>query len=165
MISQALAATKNLIVPCWVCSKFARFCHPSVIIKHFSSMKKLMIAFLISGAIVACNSEEKKPAEEKKEEKKEAAGGDVTVQNQKGLELIGSNDCTTCHRISEKNIGPAYTDVAQKYENTQANIDTLVAKVIKGGSGNWGAIQMTPHPALSKEDATEMIKYILALKK
>ena len=124
-----------------------------------------MIAFLISGAIVACNSEEKKPVEEKKEEKKEAASGEVTVKNQKGLELIGANDCTTCHRISEKNIGPAYTDVAQKYEATQANIDTLVGKVIKGGSGNWGTIQMTPHPTVSKEDATEMIKYILALRK
>jgi cytochrome c len=127
-------------------------------------MKKLMIAFLISGAIVACNSEEKKP-EEKKEEKKEATGGDVSVQNQKGLELIASSDCTTCHKINEKNIGPAYTDVAQKYENTQANIDTLVSKVINGGSGNWGTIQMTPHPSLSKEDATEMVKYILSLRK
>ena len=124
-----------------------------------------MIAFLISGAIVACNSEEKKPVEEKKEEKKEAASGEVTVKNQKGLELIGANDCTTCHRISEKNIGPAYTDVAQKYEATQANIDTLVGKVINGGSGNWGTIQMTPHPTVSKEDATEMVKYILGLRK
>lgn len=125
-------------------------------------MKKLMIAFLISGTIAACGGEEKKPAEEKKEEKKADA---LTVENQKGLELIGASDCTTCHRISEKNIGPAYTDVAAKYENTQATIDTLVSKIIKGGQGNWGTIAMTPHPTLSKEDATEMVKYILTLKK
>jgi cytochrome c len=125
-------------------------------------MKKLMIALLISGAIAACNSEEKKPAEGKKEEKKEA--GDM-VANQKGLELIGSNDCTTCHRIEEDNIGPAYNKVAAKYENTDANVTLLVDKVINGGSGNWGAVAMTPHPGLSKEDATEMVKYILALKK
>lgn len=125
-------------------------------------MKKLMIALLISGAIAACNSEEKKPAEEKKEEKKEA--GEM-VANQKGLELIGSNDCTTCHRIDEDNIGPAYTKVAAKYENTAANVTLLVDKVINGGSGNWGAVAMTPHPGISKEDATEMVKYILALNK
>lgn len=126
-------------------------------------MKKLMIAFLISGALVACGGEEKKPADEKKEDKKE--NGSLAVENQKGLELIGANDCTTCHKISEKNIGPAYTDVAAKYEPTQANIDTLVGKIINGGSGVWGTVPMTPHPSLSKEDATEMVKYILSLKK
>ncbi|WP_276479398.1 c-type cytochrome [Paraflavitalea pollutisoli] len=125
-------------------------------------MKKLMIAFLISGGLIACGGGTEKPADEKKEEKK---ADPMAVDNQKGLELIGSNDCTTCHKISEKNIGPAYTDVAAKYENTQANIDMLVDKVIKGGQGNWGAVPMTPHPTLSKEDATEMVKYILGLKK
>jgi cytochrome c len=124
-------------------------------------MKKLIIAFLISGTIAACGGEEKKPAEEKKEEKKDA----LAVENQKGLELIGASDCTTCHRISEKNIGPAYTDVAAKYEATQATIDTLVSKIINGGQGVWGTVAMTPHPTLSKEDATEMVKYILSLKK
>jgi len=129
-------------------------------------MKKLFIAFLITGAIAACNSEEKKPAETKTEEKKEAGTGEVTVQNQKGLELIGANDCLTCHKLNEKSVGPSYTEVAQKYENTQANIDTLVAKIIKGGAGNWGTVQqMTPHPSLSKEDGTEMVKYILGLRK
>lgn len=125
-------------------------------------MKKLIIAFLISGTIAACGGEEKKPAEDKKEEKKADA---LTVENQKGLELIGASDCTTCHRINEKNIGPAYTDVAAKYEPTQANIDTLVSKIINGGQGVWGPVAMTPHPSLSKEDATEMVKYILSLRK
>lgn len=125
-------------------------------------MKKLIVAFLISGSIAACGGGDQKPAEEKKDEKKADA---LTVDNQKGLELIGASDCTTCHKISEKNIGPAYTDVAAKYEATQANIDTLVSKIINGGSGVWGEVPMTPHPTLSKEDATEMVKYILALKK
>ncbi|MBO9566538.1 MAG: c-type cytochrome [Niastella sp.] len=125
-------------------------------------MKKLIVALLISGSIAACGGGEQKPAEEKKEEKKPDV---LAVDNTKGLELIGANDCTTCHKIGEKNIGPAYTDVAAKYEATQANIDTLVNKIIAGGSGVWGAVPMTPHPTLSKEDATEMVKYILALKK
>lgn len=124
-------------------------------------MKKLMIAFLISGAMAACGGGEEKKPEEKKEEKKDA----LAVENQKGLELIGASDCTTCHKINEKNIGPAYIDVAAKYEATQANIDTLVSKIIKGGQGVWGTVPMTPHPTVSKEDATEMVKYILSLKK
>jgi cytochrome c len=78
--------------------------------------------------------------------------------------MIVSLDCTTCHKINEKNIGPAYTDVAKKYETTDANIDMLAQKVIKGGSGNWGSVPMTPHPAVSVDSAKEMVRYILNLK-
>ena len=84
---------------------------------------------------------------------------------QKGLALVAGSDCLTCHKTSEKNIGPAYKDVAAKYENTEANVKMLAAKVIKGGSGNWGAIPMTPHPQLKPEDVEQMVKYILLLKK
>jgi cytochrome c len=84
---------------------------------------------------------------------------------QKGLALVGKSDCLTCHKVNEKNIGPAYKDVAAKYENTDANVKMLAEKIIKGGSGNWGAIPMTPHPALSQDDAEALAKYVLLLKK
>jgi cytochrome c len=84
---------------------------------------------------------------------------------QKGLTLVANSDCLTCHKVGEKLIGPAYKDVADKYENTDANIKMLSLKVIKGGAGNWGQIPMTPHPQLKQEDVEQMIKYILLLKK
>ena len=84
---------------------------------------------------------------------------------QKGLALVAGSDCLTCHKTSEKNIGPAYKDVAAKYENTEANVKMLAAKIIKGGSGNWGAIPMSPHPQLKQEDVEAMVKYVLLLKK
>ena len=84
---------------------------------------------------------------------------------QKGLALVAGSDCLTCHKTSEKNIGPAYKDVAAKYENTEENVKMLASKIIKGGSGNWGAIPMTPHPQLKEEDVEQMVKYILLLKK
>ena len=84
---------------------------------------------------------------------------------QKGLALIAGSDCLTCHKISEKNIGPSYKDVAAKYDNTEENVKMLAGRVIKGGSGNWGAIPMTPHPQLKQEDVEQMIKYIFLLKK
>jgi len=83
----------------------------------------------------------------------------------KGLALIAGSDCLTCHKVAEKSIGPAYQDVAAKYENTDDNIEMLAGKIIKGGSGNWGAIPMTAHANLSQEDAEAMVKYILLLKK
>jgi cytochrome c len=83
----------------------------------------------------------------------------------KGLALIAGSDCLTCHKVAEKNIGPAYQEVAAKYENTDDNVEMLAGKIIKGGSGNWGAIPMTPHANLSEEDAEAMVKYIFLLKK
>lgn len=88
----------------------------------------------------------------------------------KGLELIGASDCTTCHRLdkasSGASIGPAYSEVAAKYSPAaDTTIDRLVKKVINGGSGVWGTVPMTPHPSVPEADVREMVKYILTLKK
>ncbi|PRA97648.1 cytochrome C [Chryseobacterium sp. MYb7] len=80
-----------------------------------------------------------------------------------GLKLIEGTDCLTCHKIDSKLIGPSYHEVAAKY--TDADLDMLAQKIIDGGKGNWGEIPMTPHKGLSKENAKQMVKYILSLKK
>lgn len=97
-----------------------------------------------------------KPAEQKPAAK--------TESTKKGEQLISKSDCLACHKLDEKLVGPAYTAVAGKYSDTEANINYLAGKIIAGGAGVWGEIPMTPHPALSKEDAKEMAKYILSLK-
>jgi len=113
---------------------------------------------------------------ENKTEKKEEAASETPADNSmvspgaaeaaasKGAALIEQKDCKTCHRVDVKLVGPAYKDVAQKYEATDANIEMLADKVISGGSGHWGEVAMTPHPDVSKEDAKEMVKYVLSLK-
>ena len=88
------------------------------------------------------------------------AGADVT----KGKNLIAKSDCLACHQDKAKLVGPAYVDVANKYEATDANIAKLADKIIKGGAGAWGQIPMSPHPGVSQGDAKEMVKYILSLK-
>ena len=82
----------------------------------------------------------------------------------KGLALVSTNDCLGCHKVSEKLTGPAYQEVANKYQNTDANVKMLAAKVIAGGKGVWGDVAMTPHPALAEADAEQMVKYILLLR-
>ena len=136
-------------------------------------MKKLLTILFASALIYSCgegggeannttNNNKTDTAPAASAEPAGSAGG--AIANEKGLELIGASDCTTCHAIDKKIIGPAYVDVAKKYENTQTVIDTLVSKIKKGGMGNWGNIPMTPHPDLSDADAQEMVKYILSLK-
>jgi cytochrome c len=123
-------------------------------------MKKYLAAMAAIVFMTACGSGSN--------ENKPAPGAEKTTDNssnpdyQKGLALIAKNDCLTCHKVSEKLVGPAYKDVANKY--TTADVSKLADKVLKGGTGVWGQIPMTPHPNLSKEDAEQIVKYILLLK-
>lgn len=84
---------------------------------------------------------------------------------QKGLELIAKSDCLTCHKVDEKLIGPSYRDIANKYESKEANIKMLSEKIVKGGSGVWGDVPMAAHPQITEQDAVQMVKYIMLLKK
>jgi len=132
-------------------------------------MKKVLFILTAAIAMMACGGGSGEAAKTASAEVKPAAPAVVSLSDnpdyQKGLALVAGSDCLTCHKTSEKNIGPAYKDVAAKYENTEANIKMLAAKVMKGGSGNWGAIPMSPHPQLKQEDVEAMIKYVLLLKK
>ncbi|MGL3000492.1 c-type cytochrome [Flavobacterium sp. RSSB_23] len=88
-----------------------------------------------------------------------------TEQPSEGEKLIAKQDCATCHKIDKKVIGPSYLDIAKKYPMNDKNINYLSDKIIKGGSGVWGAIPMAAHGALKKDDAKKIAKYILSLNK
>ncbi len=136
-------------------------------------MKKLIVILSFSCVVIGCGSNDSNTAkveskeaskEEVKEVAKEPAG--KSEDYKKGLALVAKSDCLTCHKIKEKVVGPAYQDVANKYAPASDEVvQNLASKVIKGGSGVWGPIAMTPHPQVSNEDAIAMIKYIMELKK
>ncbi|MGV3502928.1 MAG: PQQ-dependent sugar dehydrogenase [Adhaeribacter sp.] len=81
----------------------------------------------------------------------------------RGKTLVANSDCKSCHALDAKSIGPSYLAVAQRYRGKQGAEDVLALKIIGGGSGNWGKNVMAAHPQHSKEEATEMVKYILSL--
>lgn len=130
-------------------------------------MKKVLGTMAAVILLAACGGSDTKKTEETAAAPAATASNDLSANPDytKGLALVAGSDCLTCHKTSEKNIGPAYKDVAAKYENTEENVKMLATKVIKGGSGVWGAVPMTPHPQISQEDAEAMIKYVLLLKK
>ena len=130
-------------------------------------MKKFLGTMAAVILLAACGGSDTKKTEETAAAPAATASNDLSANPDytKGLALVAGSDCLTCHKTSEKNIGPAYKDVAAKYENTEENVKMLATKVIKGGSGVWGAVPMTPHPQISQEDAEAMIKYVLLLKK
>lgn len=128
-------------------------------------MKKVLLVISAACILYACGGGGDKPAETKKEvAAAEPAKPEPSATNEKVLELIAAKNCApTCHMIDKKVIGPAYIDVSKKYESTPENIEKLVAKVIKGGSGVWGDVPMTPNN-ITPEEAKEIVTYILSLK-
>jgi cytochrome c len=80
-----------------------------------------------------------------------------------GKSLMLSLDCKSCHKETEKSIGPAYTMVAQKYQKDPDAMNHLTNKIIKGGSGVWGEVAMPAHPTLSQGDAAQIVTWVLSL--
>jgi cytochrome c len=87
------------------------------------------------------------------------------VKPSEGEQIIKNQDCATCHKIDKKVVGPSYLDIAKKYQMNDKNVKYLTEKITKGGSGVWGAIPMSAHTALKKDDAKKIAIYILSLKK
>lgn len=80
-----------------------------------------------------------------------------------GKMLVDESDCKTCHHATNKIIGPAHKEVAERYEFNDENIKLLADRIIKGSTGVWGEIPMTAHDGLSQEDAEKMAMYVLSL--
>lgn len=80
-----------------------------------------------------------------------------------GKRLIDLSDCKACHAMEKKSIGPSYKDIAKKYPRSSQNINYLSEKIIAGGGGVWGEQAMSAHPQLTKNEARDMVDYILSL--
>jgi len=136
--------------------------------------KKLVVVLSFSLFAAACGNSGDTKSEGSKDSAAAATSSSTpatsSAASDKGLELIGASDCTTCHRLdknsSGSNIGPAYSEVAAKYSPAaDTTINRLVKKIITGGSGIWGSVPMTPHAALKEADVRTMVEYIMTLKK
>ncbi len=80
-----------------------------------------------------------------------------------GRNLTTMLDCKTCHKESEKSVGPSYQMVADKYAKDNKARDYLVGKIIRGGGGVWGETAMAAHPDLKEGDAGKIVDWILSL--
>jgi cytochrome c len=81
-----------------------------------------------------------------------------------GMDLAKAKNCLACHAVSTKLVGPAYKDVAAKYAGQKDAEAKLVTKVMKGGSGAWGAIPMPANPQVTDAEAKTLVKWVLAQK-
>jgi cytochrome c len=87
----------------------------------------------------------------------------VTGSYNLGKSLMASSDCKACHQINGKSVGPAFMEVSKRYRGDAGAVTRLSNKVITGGGGVWGEHAMNAHPQLAREDAAEIVKYVLSL--
>ncbi len=79
-------------------------------------------------------------------------------------DLAKAKNCMACHAVASKLVGPAFKDVGAKYAGQKDAEAKLVGKVLKGGSGSWGAVPMPANPQVSDAEARTLVKWILAQK-
>lgn len=78
--------------------------------------------------------------------------------------LATSKNCLACHAIDKKLVGPAYKDVAQKYAGQKDAASKLASKIMKGGSGVWGAVPMPANTQVNEAEAKTLASWVLTLK-
>ena len=79
-------------------------------------------------------------------------------------ELAKQKNCMACHAVDKKVVGPAYKEVAAKYAGQKDAADKLAVKIVKGGSGVWGAVPMPANPQVSEAEAKQLADWIMTQK-
>ena len=77
--------------------------------------------------------------------------------------LAQESGCLACHAVYNKVVGPAFKEVAAKYQGDPNAEATLVERVKEGGAGVWGQIPMPPNsPKVSNANIQTLVKWVLS---
>jgi cytochrome c len=79
-------------------------------------------------------------------------------------DLAKNKNCMACHAVDKKVVGPAYKEVAAKYAGQKDAADKLAQKIVKGGSGAWGAVPMPANPQVTEAEAMTLAAWVLSAK-
>lgn len=122
-----------------------------LVIDRYALLRVVPVLFLAS-MLVACSDDS------------EATG--VRLSDAEARAFINQKSCNACHEVDETRIGPAFRDVATRYEDDAATeADRLAEKIIAGGAGSWGYVPMISYPNVTHDEARAMSLWILELNK
>jgi cytochrome c len=86
-----------------------------------------------------------------------AAGGGAEAAA--ALALFAKHNCTACHAVDRKVLGPSMQDVAKKYATRTDRVEYLSGKIVGGAAGAWGAIPM-PAQNIPRADAQALAQWV-----
>lgn len=90
-----------------------------------------------------------------------STGAAHAVDEAAAIELAKNNGCLSCHSAKEKVVGPAYSDVADKYRDDKDAVANLVQAIQYGSKGKWGRIPMPAHPNMSAADIKTLAQWVM----
>jgi len=79
------------------------------------------------------------------------------------MALAEKNLCLSCHKMDQKLVGPAFRDVAKKYQGVAEAQARLIANIRKGAKGVWGPVPIPPQTNLSDDEIKTLVAWILSL--
>ena len=85
----------------------------------------------------------------------------ATPGNAAALALFAKHNCTACHGVDRKVLGPGMQEVAKKHAGRADRVEYLAGKIVGGAAGTWGAIPM-PAQNIPKADAQALAQWIAA---
>ena len=74
--------------------------------------------------------------------------------------LLQQHACLACHQIASKVVGPAFKDVAAKYQGRADARDYYIAKLKSGSVGVWGGVPMPSQQALPEADLAAIAQWL-----
>jgi cytochrome c551/c552 len=105
------------------------------------------------------------------------ANSEGELDNELGMPVSAKkNNCTACHAINKKIVGPAWMSVSTKYKGVSKFeyngrqyplLEGLMMKVSMGGSGHWGSMPMPPNDSkgVKQAEIRELVQFVLGLAK
>ncbi len=78
--------------------------------------------------------------------------------------LATSKNCMACHAVDKKLVGPSFKEIAAKYAADKGAVDKLAAKIVKGGSGVWGAVPMPANAQVTEADSKTLAAWVMSSK-
>lgn len=92
----------------------------------------------------------------------------MAMDKAESLALAKKSGCLACHSVEKKVVGPGWQDVAKRYKGNSGAKAELIAKVKKGGRGNWtdvtGGVPMPPYsPRVNDADIEKLVDFVLSL--
>ena len=80
-----------------------------------------------------------------------------------GEALAAKQGCLSCHGMINKQVGPGFAQVAERYRNDPAAQDQVAAHISGGSVGRWGRVIMPKQSQLSQEEARLLATWVLSL--
>ncbi len=77
------------------------------------------------------------------------------------MALAQKHNCTACHAVDKKLVGPGYQEVAAKYAGQKDAEAALITSVRKGSTGKWGQIPMPANTTPSDDEVKALVKWVL----